>query len=230
MKDIFLVDADDTLLDFHGVAAEALRSTFTAFAIEWKEEYAKQFSEFNAGLWAALERKELTRDELMASRFCWFFEHIGLHEVDGKAFNQSFLNHIANNPRYIDGAQDFLEKLNQMGTVYIVTNGTLWIQELRFAHSKLLNYARDAFISDKIGCDKPSREYTEYVISHIDCFDKERAVWIGDSLSADIKGARDAGITSIWFNPSKKEAIGSWQPDYNASSFEEILDYLKNNS
>lgn len=230
MKDIFLVDADDTLLDFHGVAAEALRSTFDAFNIAWKEEYAKQFSEFNAGLWAALERKELTRDELMASRFCWFFEHIGLLEVDGKAFNQSFLNHIANNPRYLNGAQDFLVRLNQMGTVYIVTNGTLWIQELRFAQSNLLDYAREAFISDKIGYDKPSKEYTEYVISHIDGFDKERAVWIGDSLSADIKGANDAGITSIWFNPSKKEASGGLQPAYNANSFEDILSWLKNNS
>ena len=227
MKTIFLVDADDTILDFHGVAREALRSTFDVSKIEWKEEYAKQFSEFNAGLWAALERKELTRNELMDSRFCWFFKHIGLDEVDGKAFNQSFLNYIANNPRYIDGAQDFLTKLNQIGRVYIVTNGTLWIQELRFAHSKLLEYAKEAFISDKIGFDKPAKEYTDYVVSHIENFDKNQAVWIGDSLSADIKAANDAGIDSVWFNPKEKPMTGEIIPDKNAKTFEEIIQYLK---
>lgn len=228
MKTIFLVDADDTILDFHGVAREALRATFDTFEIVWKDEYAKQFSEFNAGLWAALERKELTRKALMDSRFCWFFEHIGLGEVDGKAFNQSFLNYIANNPRYIDGAQNFLKVLNNMGRVYIVTNGTLWIQELRFAHSKLLDYAKEAFISDKIGFDKPAKEYTDYVISHIENFDANQAVWIGDSLSADIKAANEADITSVWFNPNEKPLIGKETPDKITKNFEEIIDYLKN--
>ncbi len=65
MKDIFLVDADDTLLDFHGVSGKALQAAFAKSDLPWKEEYLPLFREVNDGFWQALERKELTREQLM---------------------------------------------------------------------------------------------------------------------------------------------------------------------
>ncbi len=227
MKDIFLVDADDTILDFHRASAVALRAAFEGSGIAWKDEYLAQFKKINGGLWECLERKELTRKELMERRFHIYLAHLGLNEYDGDAFNQIFLQHLATHPLYIDGAQDFLRILNDMGRVYIVTNGTAWIQKSRFDIAGLWEYAQEVFVSDLIGHDKPAREYTEYVFSHIPQFEKEKAVWIGDSLSADIKAANEAGITSVWFNPNKKVAIGEALPDYTAEGFEEILRTLK---
>ena len=62
----------------------------------------------------------------------------------------------------------------------------------------------------------------------IENFDKERAVWIGDSLSADIRTANEAGITSIWYNPKQKTATGEVKPDYSVQNFTEILQILEN--
>jgi FMN phosphatase YigB (HAD superfamily) len=117
--------------------------------------------------------------------------------------------------------------LRAQGRVYIVTNGTEWIQNSRFTISGLFSMCDQAFISDPIGFDKPAKGYSDYVFSHIENFEKEKAVWIGDSLSADIKAANDACITSIWFNPTQKQGNDKAIPDYVANSFSQILSILK---
>ena len=228
MKDIFLVDADDTILDFHGASALALQKAFEENGITWSKEYLDKFRTFNASLWEALERKELTRDYLMDMRFPMFFAHLGMSEVDGKAFNQRFLHFLSTTPIYLNGAQEFLTKLGEIGRVFIVTKGTAWIQKSRFTLAKLYDYAENTFVSDLIGVNKPAKEYTDYVMAHINDFDKARAVWIGDSLSADIKAANDANITSIWFNPHEKVVSGGVVPDYMAKDFDEVLKIIQN--
>ncbi len=226
-KEIFLVDADDTVLDFHGASEKALKNAFEQSGVVWQEEYLPKFRAFNAKLWEALERKQLTREQLMDTRFCLFMQDIGLPHVDGNAFNRLFLEYLANHPIYMDGAQAFLQTPKTMGRVYIVTNGTAWIQKRRFTISDLYAYADDVFVSQLVGVDKPDKGYTDYVMAHIDGFEREKAVWIGDSLSADIKAANDAQIMSIWFNPAKKQLGSAACPDYIAHDFEEVLKILQ---
>ncbi|MBQ8685259.1 MAG: YjjG family noncanonical pyrimidine nucleotidase [Clostridia bacterium] len=227
MKDIFLVDADDTVLDFHGASSLALRFAFKRSDLPWKEEYAAAFKVCNDGLWESLERKELTRKQLIERRFPLFLSQLGFVQADGAAFNGYYLKFLSENPIFVDGAEAFLKKLGEMGRVYIVTNGTAWIQRSRFERARLWERIEDAFISDLVGADKPSRFYTDHVLSHIPDFRKDRAVWIGDSLSADIKAANDAAIESIWFNRGNKPLTGKAKPDHIAMSFAEILDILQ---
>ena len=225
MKNIFLVDADDTLLDFHGVSEIALKEAFLLSDIEWKEEYLTKYRQINEGLWQALERKELSRAELMDRRFHIYLAHLGFEKVDATAFNERYIRILSTRPVYIEGAEEFLSALRELGRVYIVTNGTADIQRSRFSICKLYEKADGVFISQEAGYDKPDKRYTDYVVSRIEGFDKERAVWIGDSLSADIQAANDAGITSIWFNPHKKDRKG-YIPDYEGGNYQKILDIL----
>ncbi len=227
MKDIFLVDADDTLLDFHGASAVALRAAFEGANIAWKEEFLSEFKKINGGLWEALERRELTRAELMDRRFHIYLARLGRTDVDADAFNRRFLEHLATHPLYLEGAESFLTELRKMGRVYIVTNGTAWIQKSRFDIAGLWDYAEEVFVSDLIGFDKPAKEYTDYVIAHIPDFERERAVWIGDSLSADIKAAKEARITSVWYNRHKKQRTETLQPDYEVTDFSQALRLLQ---
>ncbi len=227
MKNIFLVDADDTVIDFHGASAQALRVAFEESGISWEERFSIEFKKINDGLWEALERKELTRTELIERRFPFYLKHLNINDVDGNEFNKKYLQYLATHPIYVTGAENFLTELRKMGRVFIVTNGTEWIQKSRFRIAKLYDYAEEAFISDSIGYDKPSKGYTDYVLSHIKDFEREKAVWIGDSLSADIKAANEAGITSIWYNPTQKVATNKAKPDYTVDNFEKILKILK---
>ena len=163
----------------------------------------------------------------MERRFPYYLSYLGLKKIDGAAFNEKFIAYLSTHPVYLQGAESFLKTLNDMGRVFIVTNGTEYIQKSRFSISKLYSYAEDVFISDSIGYDKPAKGYTDYVIEHINGFDREKAVWIGDSLSADIKAANDAGIASIWFDRSEKTLEKEIKPDYIAKNFEEVLEILR---
>lgn len=226
MKSIFLVDVDDTILDFHGVSEEAFRAACLQNGIVWSEELQRRYWNFNVSLWERLERKELTREELMRERFAWFFQKEGLQNADGYEINRSYIAYISDHPRYLLGAEEFLRALSSIGRVFFVTNGTEEIQKKRFDVAELWEKAEDTFISQRIGYDKPSKEYTAYVFSHIPRFDREQTVWIGDSLSADMRAAREVGVTAIWFNPQGKRNTSAVIPDYEVRNFKEILEIL----
>ena len=225
-KDIFLVDADDTVLDFHGSAMQAIQGAFEALNLEWKTEYDQIYKDFNAKLWEALERKEITRDELMDTRFTRFLAHIQV-DADGEEFNRRYIEYLSTHPKYFDGAKEFLLSLRSQGRVFIVTNGTEYIQKSRFSIAKLADYCDGIFISQTAGADKPDKRYTDYVIERIVNFDSARAVWIGDSLSADIKAANDAKIESIWYNPHGKPCNGEIKPTYDVRNFAQIIEILQ---
>jgi 2-haloacid dehalogenase len=225
--DTFLVDADDTLLDFHASSHGALIAAFENFHIQWREEYADEFFTFNDLLWQRLERKELTRERLHAERFPAYLKRLGIKGVDGGEFNKQYLSYLATHPVYMAGAEEFLKTLSGAGRVYLVTNGTYWIQRSRFQILGIMQYVQEAFISESIGCDKPRKAYTDYVLTHIPDFQKDKTVWVGDSLSADIKAANDAEIDCVWFNPTKKSANGKDLPDFEAETYAKILDILQ---
>lgn len=227
MSYVFLVDADDTILDFHGVSEEGLRVSFEEVGLAWKEEYLAIYKKVNAGLWEMLERREITRTALMNDRFPKYLQTLGFPEISGERMNESYIRYMSTQPRYFKGGKEFLAKLRDLGKVYIVTNGTAAIQKSRFEILNLRAEVEDIFISEDAGFDKPAKGYTDYVISHIQDFSPAKAVWIGDSLSADIKAANDAGITSIWFNPRGQTRTGTVVPDYEVTSFTEILEILK---
>ena len=86
MKDIFLLDVDDTLLDFAKGERAQIASTLAHFGIAPTPRMAQRFHEINDGLWKRLERGELTRERLLTLRFELFFEEFGL-KGDAAAFN-----------------------------------------------------------------------------------------------------------------------------------------------
>lgn len=225
--DIFLVDADNTLLDFHKSSGLAICGAFESLGIQCSDEYLRKYASFNDSLWLRLERKELTREALMKNRFKWFLEELGLFEIDGEEFNRKYIEALSTRPVFIDGAEEFMKKLRENGRIYIVTNGTEYIQKSRFDILDLWNKVDGVFISQTVGADKPDKRFTDFVLSKIDNFSLERAVWIGDSLSADIKAANDANISSVWYNPEKKALPkNSPVPSFIADNFEKILSIL----
>lgn len=225
--EIFLVDVDDTVLDFQRASAEALQKACSVCEVAWEERFEEAFRKFNGALWERLEKKEITRKYLMNNRFTLFFKELNMPKVSGEQFNRVFLNYLANTPIFLDGAIEFLKTLGRYGRVYFVTNGTAWIQKSRFDKGGLWQYAKETFVSDIIGCDKPSPLYTKHVIEHIEGFEKEKTVWIGDSLSSDIQAAFEAGIDSVWFTKNGKLPEAGAVPTYTASSYAEILKALE---
>ncbi len=49
---------------------------------------------------------------------------------------------------------------------------------------------------------------------------------IGDSLTADIQGGNNAGMDTVWYNPTHKINNSKAVPTYTIHSYQELLDLL----
>ena len=79
------------------------------------------------------------------------------------------------------------------------------------------------FISDAIGVSKPAREFFDAVKNAVNEPDDSYLV-IGDSLSSDMLGAKNSGLTSCWFMPEGniENEMREYKINYTASSFDEL--------
>ena len=82
-------DLDDTLLDFHAAETLALPKLFEAHQVPLTPEIHSVYKEINAGLWQALEEGQITREQLLETRFGKTFEHFG-RKVDGLALDAEY--------------------------------------------------------------------------------------------------------------------------------------------
>lgn len=220
-KDIFLLDMDDTLFDFHRTEQINLLSTLGEFGITADMQVWQRFHDINKSLWEQYERGEIEREQIKISRFERLFAEYGYYASDIAAVANKYFENFKEICIPFDGAADFLKKLTQIGRVYIVTNGSPSCQHRHLTDAGFLTFIDYAFISEEIGFAKPSIKFAEHVMSHIEGFDKERAVWIGDSLTSDMECAKRAGIDFILF------AHGGATAKYDGVSVENFDEALK---
>jgi 2-haloacid dehalogenase len=171
-----------------------------------------------------LERGEVTRSELRVRRYRVFLEEIGA-DCDPADVARRYEAQLRNEYAVLPGAIDLLEALRPHYRLYAVTNGSTENQKGRLQGSGVGAYFDKVFISQEVGYDKPSEAYFDHCFAHIPDFRKEETVIVGDSLSSDITGGRNAGIAAIWFSPSGQE---SDLPNATIRSLEELPELLRN--
>ncbi len=201
MKDIFLLDIDETLFDFPREEREALWRTLKKRGIEPTEEMLARYHAINESYWKKLERGEITRARLVVERFEVFLREYGRADSP-EEFSREYFSELASGGCFYPGAEAFVKVLKGRGCIFLVTNGATFTQTHRIAASGLGTYADGVFISETIGINKPSEAYAAFVEAHIEGYERSRAVWVGDSLTSDAPCAASRGIDFILYRPS----------------------------
>ena len=216
-----LFDLDDTLFDFHKAEKIALTKTLVHFGIDPTEETLALYSAINAAHWKRLELGEISREEVKVGRYRELFKTIGVEcdPVKATAYYESML---AIGHYFMPGAPELLEELYGKYRLYIVSNGTAKVQEGRIGSSGIKKDMDGIFISQILGANKPDKQFFDICFSEIPDFSLSETVIIGDSLSSDIKGGINAGITTVWFNPKGIENDNDIKPDYTIKELSEV--------
>lgn len=216
-----LFDLDDTLFDFHKAEKIALTKTLVHFGINPTEETLALYSTINAAHWKRLELGEISREEVKVGRYRELFKTIGVEcdPVKATAYYESML---AIGHYFMPGAPELLEELYRKYRLYIVSNGTAKVQEGRIGSSGIAKYMDGIFISQILGANKPDKQFFDICFAEIPDFSLSETVIIGDSLSSDIKGGINAGITTVWFNPKGIENDNDIKPDYTIKELSEV--------
>ena len=226
MIEFLLLDLDDTILDFHMQESVAIRKTLSGAGIEPTDENCALYSKINLRYWKMLELGEVTREELIWQRFAELFTVLGV-AADPKETAEKYMDHLSEGHYFLPGAEEAVKALSKKYKLYMASNGTGRVQESRIASAGLAPYFEEIFISQIIGANKPDKAYFDGCFAQIPNFDPEKAMIVGDSLSSDIRGGKNAGIYTCWVNPKGKTAKPEDQPDYEIKSITELEKLLE---
>jgi 2-haloacid dehalogenase len=227
MVEFLFIDLDDTILDFKKAEHVAVKKTLADFGVEPTDAICSRYSIINQQHWEAMERKELTRQQVLEGRFAVLFAELGV-DVDAAVCSRHYTQNLAIGHYFLPGAREAVEALSGKYKLYMTSNGTAWVQRSRLESADIEKFFLDIFISQEIGYNKPAPEYFAGCFAKIPDFDPAKAMIVGDSLSSDILGGKNAGIATCWVNP-KHKPVGDIVPDYeieDLTQLEKLLDSI----
>lgn len=220
-----LFDLDDTILDFKKSERLALTKALARFGVEADDYIVSQYSKYNISQWKRLEKGEITRQQVKVNRFRLLFDELGL-DLSPQQVTEVYEENLCYEYHFVENALSVIQSLYGKYDLYLVSNGAKRVQEQRLKGTDLARYFKGIFISEDVGYEKPSREFFSACFSAIPDLDKSQTVIIGDSLSSDITGGKNAGIKTIWFNPDNVKNNTPITPDYEIKSLLEIENLL----
>lgn len=218
-----LLDADDTLLDFDRSETSALHDTLERCGISPDDDALSRYKEINKRWWRAFERREIVKSALVVGRWAEFLESCGSRHdaVDANAF---YMHRLGSYSFTLPGAAELCAALKDRGCrLALVTNGTADVQRRRWGASPASRYfdEKDVFISEVLGYQKPDREFFDLVLQSLGDPPRERCVILGDSETSDMRGGKNAGLATCWYNPEGIQGSGPW--DHEIRSLDQFL-------
>jgi HAD superfamily hydrolase (TIGR01549 family) len=145
---------------------------------------------------------------------------------DARAISDAYLDRLSRKAYFMPHAHEVIESLaSRHVALCLVTNGISRVQRGRIASAGIAALFTAIVISEEVGCAKPDLRYFQLAVKAIGR-EPHELLCVGDSPSADVAGARAAGIDACWFNPRHAPWPGpDEQPDFVASDLREIVKY-----
>jgi len=226
-------DLDDTLFKSSSLYKEGIKATWRYLRKHYKKElllkdYKKEFLETRTELKA--EFKHITIANQRAFLFMRLIEKLGipfsanlvlkLHNIYWGTVNKTMKKFP--NTDYV------LKKVRQSGMgILAISDGPVIDRLEKLYYLKLSKYIDSLVASEEVIYTKPEPNSFELALKRSNCT-KEEVIFLGDSFSADITGAKMFGIKSIWINPkNKRRPRGSqYVTDYEIKDIIEVLPIL----
>jgi 2-haloacid dehalogenase len=197
----FLLDADNTLLDYDRAEQEALDETIAEAAPAVPRETARAvYREINQGYWRRFEEGTVTAADLKVGRFADFLKALGL-DGDPRAVADRYLGRLGSKAYPLPHADEVVRRLSAGAAVALVTNGLTDVQRGRVRRSGWASCFRAVLISEEMGIAKPDPRFFAAALEALD-LPADQVLCVGDNPVSDIGGAQAAGIDACWYAPS----------------------------
>ena len=115
-----------------------------------------------------------------------------------------YIEHLSDFNHLIPNTILVLDYLHLKYNMHIITNGFKEVQRRKLEKSDLLKYFRTITISEDVGVKKPDKIIFKHALQKSNSL-IENSIMIGDNYNADILGANNIGMKSIYFNFHKTQ-------------------------
>jgi len=204
-KDLFF-DLDHTIWDFELNSKETLWDLHQKYALEAKginnfDEFYNIYSAHNHRLWDRYSKGFIKQEELRWKRmYLSLLDYKIADEALSKEISLDYLTILPNKKNLFPYTIEILEYLkNKDYTMHLITNGFESVQFKKIKNSNLADYFTEVITSEASNSLKPNKEIFEYALK-VSNAQLETSIMIGDNESADIQGAINAGMDSIFVN------------------------------
>ena len=234
MYKYLIFDVDDTLLDFGCAFYEAQRNIAIKLGIELSKEYRELDERTGWQAWKESGLDNTESEDVQRNYHTYYYQYLRNHyllmvqelrlDVCVDELVEIYINSISASKVLMEPCTlQTYKRLAKHFKLALATNGIEKIQMERVLD--FLPYTYKTYISERIECIKPSKQFFEYVLRDLECAPKE-CLMIGDSLSNDIIGAKAAGMDVCFYNIKKKAVPEGIQIDYVIDSIQELEDIL----
>ncbi len=204
-KDLFF-DLDHTIWDFELNSKETLWDLHQKYALEAKgindfDTYYSQYSLHNHRLWDRYTKGFIKQEELRWKRiYLSLLDYKIADEALAKELSHDYLDILPNKKNLFPYTIEILEYLKSKAyKMHLITNGFESVQFKKIKNSNLSDYFIEVITSEASNSLKPNKEIFKYALKSANA-KVETSIMIGDNESADIQGAINAGMDSIFVN------------------------------
>lgn len=215
----FEMNSKETLLDLHhqyGLAEKGI-SNFDAF-------YA-HYSVHNHKLWDRYTKGFIKQEELRWKRiYLSLLDFKIADEKLSKLMSHDYLEILPNKKNLFPYTFEILDYLKNKGyQMHLITNGFDSIQFKKIENAQLSNYFIEVITSEASNSLKPHKAIFEYALQKAHA-KLEKSIMIGDNEAADIQGAINIGMDSIFVNHI--QSVPTVPATYTITHLKELEDIL----
>ncbi|MEY4279616.1 MAG: hypothetical protein RL377_1620 [Bacteroidota bacterium] len=202
-------DLDHTIWDFELNSKETLLDLHHKYALADKgiqdfDAFFDQYSIHNHRLWDRYTKGFIKQEELRWKRiYLSLLEYKIADEKLSREMSFDYLDILPNKTNLFPYTIEILAYLKEKGyQMHLITNGFESVQFKKIENSKLAPYFKEVITSEASNSLKPHKEIFEYALDKTGA-NLEESIMIGDNESADIQGAINIGMDSIFVNHLK---------------------------
>ncbi|WP_396632112.1 YjjG family noncanonical pyrimidine nucleotidase [Maribacter sp. R86514] len=207
VTDIFF-DLDHTLWDFDQNSALTFKKIFNEQKVEVDlEAFLEVYVPANLKFWRLFREDKITKSELRYQRLKSVFDTMGYPATDDliHMLSEEYINHLSSFNTLFPNAIEVLEYLKPKYKLHIITNGFQEVQEKKLRNAGIHGYFDQIIDSEMAGAKKPNPVIFNLALDKAGVL-PEKSLMIGDSLEADIMGAKSLGFYTLHFNAHKEES------------------------
>jgi len=204
-KDLFF-DLDHTIWDFELNSKETLWDLHLKYALETRginnfDEFYSKYSVHNHKLWDRYTKGYIKQEELRWKRiYLSLLEYKIADEALSKEMSVDYLAILPNKKNLFPYTIEILEYLKSKNySMHLITNGFESVQFKKIKNSNIAQYFTEVITSEASNSLKPHKEIFDYALK-VSNAKLETSIMIGDNESADIQGAINIGMDSIFVN------------------------------
>ncbi len=209
ITDVFF-DLDHTLWDFERNSALTYADLFREFDIKVSlDAFLGHYVPLNLYYWKAFREGRIDKESLRYERLKTVFERLEYTVSDQEIhrISEAYIEQLSSHTHLVPNSLEILKYLKGRYRLHIITNGFEDVQNRKLRNSRIDSYFTEVVNSDRAGAKKPHPQIFRTALEAAG-ISPGAGVMIGDSLEADIQGARAVGLQAVHFNAQGKSNHG----------------------